>query len=332
MPWTLFSDQHRASVPPPPSGISGAPVSLADLAIRTMQTDIESMAKSGGGAPAAERVEAPQAISAEVTGEREFAHDPGAALKARLGKFALWGLIGVAFAAFLFLLGFYFLPLLFEAGRSEPSEEATTPSASLPPVPVSAPGDFTHQSLFRQRGEVVSVRLGDILSPADLRTYESRIFSAVSASDPASNFFEVELQDPNGRPYSWQELLGIVDPKGIAPRFPYGNFMRDYTAFVYRDDNGLWSGYAIRLQKGQVPLIVQKEVLKLEESSDFENFFLVSPGAPQGAFQDAQFLGQPIRVLPWSAPGARIAYGWFHVDYLVISTSLDGLKAAVERF
>ena len=55
------------------------------------------------------------------------------------------------------------------------------------------------------------------------------------------------------------------------------------------------------------------------------------PGTPDAAFKDALVDSQPVRALRYSS-GAMFVYGWFgNNNYLVISTSEAGLKAAEKR-
>jgi len=64
---------------------------------------------------------------------------------------------------------------------------------------------------------------------------------------------------------------------------------------------------------------------------DINNLFITPPGMPDPNFKDSLVSGEPVRELHYSS-GASLFYGWFvGNEYLVISTSKEGLQDALGR-
>ncbi len=132
---------------------------------------------------------------------------------------------------------------------------------------------------------------------------------------------------------SWSDFLSVIGVNAYDPGFMQSNFKPDFTSFVYKDKNGFWLGYVAQINTSKNPLLLAPTVMKIESSlTSIQDFFLVLPGSPSGNFKDATVSSQPVRVLALKTPtGANFVYGWFFNNYLIVSTSLEGLRQAVGR-
>lgn len=299
-------------VPPPPSEVS----------IRTMDSDLKSMALSGGGLPTSQRI--------------AVASSQSQANKVQAGS-GYWFKIFLAVGIVLVLAAvFYFAFPLFIHEKDNTSlgggVASTTPT--LPVVPPSVTiSTFNHQSLFKKTPDrVVSLRL---VYPAraitDLETYNQKLLAALPTDkSPSSTLIEVELKKEDGTALAVSQFFNVAGMKFLNEDFLAANFNPDFTAFVYKTKDGFWPGLVIRPQGGKNWILLKPGVIKLEEGRDIETLFLTNPGDKSGEFEDISVSGQLARSLKFKNQQASFVYGWFH-DYLIISTSLEGLKDAIGR-
>lgn len=335
--------EETAQVPPPPPRAAADEFSgSAEVTIRTMASDIESLGE-GGGLPQPKKISIPirlmrpeeeekptvvraRAASAEGTAASGTTLAGERPSKSRVWKWVVGGIVG---ATLLFLLGYYILPLFLS--QSPPSREI--PAAVAPGASSPATAAWVHQSFFRlSADETVTIALGLATTTAGIQPYNQELARRIAAAATSSTFFEIVLEEASGQPLSWSGLLTFLNVAFIEQGIWEANFKPDFTAFVYLDKSGIWPGYVVQLKPNKTPLLLHSDIVKLETAaSDIRKFFLGSLGEPAGAFKDDQVNGQPIRSLGFVTPGASFSYGWFYNSYLVFSTSLDGLRQAVQR-
>jgi len=370
-PFFKPSAAGEGRIPPPPPPKSGdSPTAIAEVTIRTMASDLASM--GGGGRPQAERVPITVEVSAPpsrpsaplptpmlpprpepkpeplqpavVFGVRPLPEalsaprEPEVPAPAPLrsgSPLLLWLAGGAVGLVILFLIGYYVLPVLFPPPppvpvkppvTNLPQATSTTPIGTPVGTPAGGPS-FFHASLFVSP---VDETLG--IKTESGTPFAESLVATVQHAASSSNFIELALQNAAGAYPSWASFMADINFAVIEPSFFGDHFAPDFTAFVYRDKNGVWPGYVLKLAPNESPVLLRAKLLALEPNADaLRSLFATAPGSPSGGFTDAQVNGQPIRSLAWTTPGATFTYCWFFNRYLILSTSLDGLRAAVER-
>ncbi len=343
-----------------PSAASGgtptAPPPPPEVKVRTMRSDLESMAKSGGGLP---RFETVQVENMGMTVEAPLA--PVAASRGR-GIRAL--VIIVIVLAVLGGAGYFVyrayqgggLPFFGATGMgagsgaapassTTPIAVANTPAAPSPATssasnsaPVSASGatsgaavpagPFTHVSLFKKPADqTLAFTLapqGAASSAADLSTLSQKISALLAGANRSASMVEISVRNPDATGVAISDLLAAENASVIDPGILAAHFSPDATFFAYRAAGGFAPGYVLSLDQGENWAALEGPVSALESSPNTANLFL-SGGASSGAFMDAVLGGNAVRT---RADG--LTYGWYQT-YLVISTSKNGFTAAVAR-
>lgn len=312
-------------VPPPP----------LEVKIRTLASDLELLAQTGG-------------TSGQIqTTFVSLASPTAAAIPSVLKKILPIVLFAAVLATF-FLVGYFLLyPLIFGTPKSKLSDNRVPQTMSAPvippPVDPSAeipPVNFFHQSFFRKRADKIldlTLQKGPASSVAGLQTYNQKLANLLApinlAANASSTFLEINTQYVDGTPVSASELMSLAGMI-LDPSFLLANFSPDFTGFVYKDRQGAWPGYIFKLATGKNWLFLKDEpaMAILEKSNKLESLFLSSPGNEDSmGFKDDSIASQSFRILHYRTPGAAFAYGWFNGGYLVFSSSRDGLEQALSR-
>ncbi|MBI4086323.1 MAG: hypothetical protein HY433_03755 [Candidatus Liptonbacteria bacterium] len=335
----------------------GAPP--VEVAIRTMASDIASIGQSGGGPPKAETVTLPSFRQEEINltenKESRRAEPEMKVVSEKLSNilgapafkyFLLAGSILVG-AAVVFLISYYVLyPLI---GRLKSATPAAVSAPTSTEASTRAGQGFEHRSFFTQAVDgTFPLKISSSNAGFEGSGEQSRQFLAGLAS--SSTFFEIEAQSSDGKALAANDFFSLINGGVLEESFLVFAFNPDFTVFLYKDKKGLpagpfrqnsgdasqtviWPGYIFQLKTGQTPLLLQPMVAKIESaSSNWENLFLQSPGNPAAAFRDALVSGQPVRVLDFSDGKSVLVYGWLFNKYLIISTSLEGMKQAIQHF
>ena len=87
---------------------------------------------------------------------------------------------------------------------------------------------------------------------------------------------------------------------------------------------------ALRPKEGKSPILLKKDLLKIEGSKDLEKFFITSPGSREGEFSDFLLSGQSVRYLKFSRMTSVFVYGWYKGN-LIITTSEAAFGEAITR-
>ncbi|HUX36085.1 MAG TPA: hypothetical protein VMV71_03570 [Candidatus Paceibacterota bacterium] len=300
-----------AHVPPPPS----------EVTVRTMQSDLDSMAASGGTAPKAKPVKFLHKSDQEE-GEKTSSARLNPIVKLFSSRAFLITSLSILLAA-VFFAGYYVIFPLLNPAPPTPAKTAAVPAGS-------ASASFEHVSFLTQAtGGVFTL---DIFSPIQgLYSDRSQVNSFLTGL--SGFFFEIRPENDLGQPIAASDFLNLINANVLDKNFLNANFEKDFTMFLYKDKTDIWPGYIFKIKAGETPLLIGNDVSKIENaSSSWSNLFLGTAGTPDASFHDDLSSGQPIRVINFSNPSSTLSYGWFFNKYLIISTSLDGMKQAVLHF
>lgn len=279
------------------------PTPPSEVNIRTMESDIKA-------APA-EVIQVP-----ETTNQLPA---PGVVISEEVSKprkKVLWAIV-IALGAVAFGLVGYFvlypfiLPPKAIAPVAEEKEEA--------PLPIVK----AHKSYFvKSPAAVYRINLLDI----------SLLNIAVALQDestrvlPPGSIKEVELLDEIDGQISLSSYLMQFGPPLVGDEIDSW-FEDDFTAYLYYDENGAWPGYLAKIKEGVNIDQLKAGMARQLETGDLTVFYVTPPGV-MGQFKDGKVNSYATRYSVGSRPGAAFNYGYFG-DYLIISTSYNGLKAAL---
>ncbi len=307
------------------------PPSPAEVAVRTMASDIASIAESGGGSPR------PHPIKVFLQAERNkgaprsasiFSSSAASKQEAppRKPLFSnpayLFSSLAV-FVVVVFLAGYFIYPLF----NKKPVQE----NQAVVSIPNQTPETFESKQFFSQSTDGI-ITLDILLAIDGLQVLREQLVSKIG--DLSGSFFEIKIENGNSQPISAANFFSLIKSDIFETDFLNNNFEKDFRVFLYKDKNIFWPGYILQIKTGESRIFLQALAQpKIENaSSSLNNLFLEPSGTPGTQFRDEMLSGQPIRILNFSNSSSVIAYGWFHEKYLVISASLGGLKQAVLRF
>lgn len=320
----------------PSESFANIPASTAEMKVRTMRSDLASLAATGGGMPRFNKVNV-EGLSISRTAASAVGSKKG-------GKPILIFLIVCIALALLGAIGWLGYGIFFnKKSAGQPSgSQSNSKSGTIAvqtyqsPVVASTSAIFTHTSLFRE--PVDSTIIFSLLQESatgtanNLQTYNQQILKVLGAVNKNANFIEINAKGADGNTLSIEELLSEAGANILDPNFLSAHFNPDATFFAYRDNNGFWPGYVIAVRPGENQLLLKSGVQVIESSPAIGNIFLIEAGvASPSGFTDAVISGTTVRVLNFTgAKSVSFVYGWFQ-DYLVISASQNGFAQAVAR-
>lgn len=296
-------------VPPPPT----------EVTIRTLDSDVKSMALSGGNFPKSEKLMINR--GATQTG--------GLGIQSPRAKALIWLLV----FAFLGALAYFLYPFLVKPKTTLPeSSGGNVVSSTLPNVPEELTlSQFNHQTFFG--GKVVETLNLEVIYPPrriedyDLINYEApRLF----LNKENISFSEIEIQKFTRKPLALPEFFNLAQVNWFDEDFWISNFNLDFTYFIYKNSNGFWPGLVLQLKPEKSQIVMDSQIRKIETGEDLFKLFITQPKERSGIFQSVLISGEPARSLKLNNSDANFVYGWFH-NYLVISTSLTGLEEAIKK-
>ncbi len=341
------------SPPSPFPEVPSAPPPPPEVQVRTMRSDLESMAKSGGGSPRFRIVKAAGLAMENNSVSR--------AVRAKKEKALIIALVAVAVAAVVACIGYFAYPAFFSgstapqqppqqptqsgasagASAAQPNAATTTATTTVTSVATSTPAataSSAQNSSFKEPADQVLTLVlsagGTVTSAADLQTFNQRLSALLTAADKKSNFIEIDAKGADGRDLGIAEILSQANAEIISPTLLAANFDPAAAFFVYRDKNGFWPGYVLSLQTGKSWLFLENDVAKLETSPNIANLFLYDIGVlPTSGFVGGTVANTSVRVLPFPSanPSASFVYGWYGGTRLIVSTSLAGFAQAVSH-
>lgn len=314
-------------VPPPP------PSAESQVGIRTMNEDVSAM-RSSGGMTAEPKTFRPKdllnnepffdpAQSAPSVDEAKRHHN-------KLVLISVIAVLGVIVLGSGTYLLFFNKPATVVPPPVPPVEPVTPPPPPEPPAPPAVP-PFQHSTLFPASANIPAVPLA--LAAVTLDDFRASLRAAAQGETKLPVLKEFTVSGPEGQLDAFR-FFSLFIPEFAALNqtdflaFPMD---RDYTAFFYKDANGTWPGYVVSIPSGDASVFtaqVEKQPLV---------FYLDDPGAPKAAeFKDGAKISantQSVRYLPYSKTGASFNIATVKVaekTYVLISTSFNGIKAAVK--
>lgn len=337
-------DNNLSTAPPPPS----------EVKVRTMRSDLESMAKSGGGMPSFTNV--------KVSG-LDAPKAPGmVAVRAKSKSNFLVIILVLVLIAILAVAGWFAYTVFLgnrqptQTSEQQPQTQATgaatttasnQSSSNVGTVPVLALGanptsttgttpttPFTHVSFFKTPADQVL----KLSMASSSQSFNQQLIALLGTANKNSTVLEVDAKDTSGNPASVNELLAAQNAEVLNPLTLASDFNPDATFFVYRDKNGFWPGYVIGLAPNETWITVEGGVQQAIESpsatGNIANLFITTNiGTPSAdGFTDSVIASSSVRVLPFfgGTIPAYFVYGWTpdHA-YLILSTSQNGFAAAL---
>ncbi|MBI3088724.1 MAG: hypothetical protein HYY99_00465 [Candidatus Colwellbacteria bacterium] len=288
-----------------------------------MASDTESL-RTSGGLGTEPKTFSPADLSKEPVFAPEITSPAGGAAAGAGGKKLglLAGAIGVlALAA---AVGYFFVwPLIT---KEEPQETVVTaPTSTLPtaaaPTP-PAPVPSAHQSYFvRPPANTKQV----VIENVTLSQLASSLKASSGEVTSTSVFSEILLQTTGSKAVSSTSLIGLIAPgSGLEP-----SLESDVTAFAYYINGKSYPGYIFKLKSGADLKAAQTAATQIENSANLAALYPESPGAPKGSWKSGSVSGVQTRYLVYASAGASLNYGWVN-NYLVVSTSFEGFKKAVD--
>lgn len=304
------SMQALKTPPPPPPPI----------AMRSLQSDLQSLADSGGIESKAavvklDDLELPMpSVAMPLTETAQTSFESGNEKKKTalsvLGTLILITVAGVA--------GYWWIyPAIFGDGSK-------TASVVEKNIPVStAPEPIVHRSLFAKLPTLVATVKIQQMTRAEI----IQALQQEAANDaPATSMKELALTDGSGAPLRFSDVMMALLP-GLDKGDIENAVENDFTGFLYYNGKGAWPGYVAKLKATAIVADTQAVFAKLE-GLDVAQLYLKDPGVA-GGFQTGPFKGAPIRYNAFTAPGASFNYGVVG-DYIIIATSFDAFKESVD--
>lgn len=290
-----------------PKPLEPAPLPSAGPRIRVMEGQVpaEKLAPPlpQGGAP--QQPEVKVSIDEEPAGGRNVL------------RTVLVATLALIIAGGIGALGYFVVfPLLFPA--EAPSSADTTPlPAETPPS-----SGITHQSFFvRPPASRARINFLDLSRDNIRNALQQTALSPV----PAGSLKELELLDSGDSQILASEFLRVflsLTPEEAAEIAQVID--SDFTAYLFYTTEGAWPGYIFRVTDPEQA----RATLGAEVERTASRFYLSSPGI-LGPFQSANYNNTNNRYAVGSQPNVSFNYGIMG-DFMVISTTFDGYKAALE--
>lgn len=284
-----------------------------------MASDAESL-KATGGLGTQSKTFSPADLAKEPVFTSEITSPAGAPKAGASGKKLGLAAGAVAVLALAAAVGYYFVWPLF-SGEETPQVTEVTPPPTLPSETPTPPAP-TSQSLFIKPAASTKEVSLNALTLAEL----SSALKTKSGEAAATGTIKEVILKVNGTSVTSSALLNVLVP-GTGLESVLDPLA---TSFIYYDAKGAWPGYVFKLKSGTSPAAVQTSTAKIEQSANLAALYLTSPGtASKNGFKSGSVVGVNTRYLSFSS-GASLNYGWWVNNYLVISTSFDGFKKAIE--
>lgn len=342
------SPLSRPTPPPPPP---------PEITLRTMKSDLGSLRETGGSAPQPRPFTPPELKSeaprpnlppppppritpSEFDKPKFEIKTPGPELSKgpmieeepsgnSMKKILMW--IGIAVVAVAVGFGgyYYVFPLLFPA-QEVPAPVINTPvetpsndqgaGLEIPIAELPSAQPLVHESLLSSVDSVVSV---SVATP-DLSVMKSALSAEAAKELPSGSLIETTLNDSKGQ-LALSSILPMMLPE-FSPEVVKSVFAEDFTVALYRDANGVWPIYVMKLSLEASIIEAQSIMNDLEKSAGLANFFLKSPGTASSAgFKSGKAGDALTRYITFSQGGAALNTAWVN-DKFIISTSYNGLK------
>lgn len=296
------------SVPPPPA---------PEIAMRTMEGDIRSI-QGGAPTPVPESV-LPSELK-DVLEQPETVDQMAGPVEAPATR-KVWKTILVLFLIVVIGGGLgwagykYVYPLFIPVPEEGPPKMPTGTQPSLQTR-------ITHKTYFVGTVSKTTINFRDLGLPNILQALRQ------VPVEQNQTFKEVEIFDVTGGQIYAKDFLSNVLPLTDADKTLLADSLEpDFTSYLYYDKDTAWPGYVFKIKSASSVSALRQSFLPIVELVDLSAFYLVPPGTFQ-PFKDGKVGNYSTRYAVGSQSGAAFNHGILG-DYLIFSTSYDGLKAAV---
>lgn len=313
------------SPPSPPAGPAGPPPPPPpQIDIRTMASDAQSL-RTSGGLGAEPKTFSPADLSKEPVFGPEIVSPvaAGAAKAGGAGKKLAITLGVIAVLALAAGVGYFFVWPLFSGEEAQPITEIIPPP--LLPTEPAAPA-LTHQSFFTnspaggsKEASLASLTLSQL----------SSALKAASGEATSTGIIKEVILTSEGKSLSSVQALELVLPGGGLEAYVES----DVTVYAYYANGKSYPGYIFKLKSDADTKAAEAAAVKIESSANLAALYPESPGASKGGWKSGSVSGVSTRYQAYSSAGASLNYGWVSAggeSYLVISTSFDGFKKALD--
>jgi hypothetical protein len=330
-----------------------ARVPFQKIEMRTMNSDMSSIAQNGGGSPTpyvpgnTSPAAAPQSAPMQQNSSFNIADisSPQGAPQVQTTpgmtggsvpqgnggnkNLFIWLMIGLAVLIVAAAAYFFLLPALKNMNADVALEEQQKAAENVVP-------EVTPEVPAVENPETVDVHASFLKSPADL-TSEIRpelftIAGIKSAIQPTSTtvplFKELVVKTGDNKTLSFAGFTGIFFPTFFTPQQTI-NFENDFTFVSYTNKAGTWLGFAAKLKDSSDIAFVQSQLNGFQAEPTIKDFYLSSPGN-QLNWKDGKVANRAASVLEFSTRGTEFVYVWFD-RYLIVSTSLEGAAETAKR-
>lgn len=318
-----------------PAPASYVPPPTTEVSVRTMETDLRSVAASGGGLASGQKIAVPLRSEEGESFKTENSVSSGHALRNILIVVLILIVLGAA--------GWFLYPKFF--GEKLPEGNATTTTTGLPNVPADLNlNKFEHISAFGEenhsRFELMVADQAIEKSSWSVVRGEIQKKIADKTLGLKDGFFEIDLIKTDFEPLALAEFIDFFNTPIFSKDFVLENLNQDFTFFGYKEKNNWWPGVVVSFGEGKSWIGLKAEIMKLEQSGGIFEFSGITNNL-KPVFKDDLFVSQPIRTFSVSTSSGSINspqatskigffYGWFH-DSLVLSASEEGLREAIRK-
>jgi len=353
-PYQFPNQPGQSNVPPPP------PSPEAQVGVRGMQSDLESIKQSGGEAPQSQIINAPEltqfgqqsaAPAPQASAPQTEPMAPGSPetgipipepspskFNFKTILFIVGGLIlagGIGYGAYYLVSSLTATP---EVTLPQPQANlpvtpppvATTTPTSTPPAPVIQP--LVHQSLIVTPTKKETIQLLD----ASLASFEAALATSSKEKLLVGSVKDLAFVNASSTPI---ESSALIQAYFASQASSIPIFGKDFTSWFYYGKTGGAKLGAILELKSTISLDQASTTVKaaIESAvSSISGLFISNPAVPaKTEFNDGKVENVPVRFLAFSTKNADVfEYGWFTrgtTNYLFMVTSYDQAVDIVKR-
>lgn len=310
-------------VPPPPQ--------TPEIKLRTMESDVGSIQKTGGATPTPEFIASPL-LKPETKDQTMGAMPLSEQTNEGSKKINAW-LVVLVFVLILAAAGYFYIWPIFFPTATIPEGVTTGQPAVAPttaPKPALPSTLVNHESVFGFPNDIIPKLT---VADASLVAILTALQNEAAASATPGELREVVLVDTSGKTPTLSEYLTILMPEladSSVIRVLQRAFENDFTAYLYFDEKGVWPGYIVSPKSDvDIDVVTLQDALKGLETASFSNLFLTPPGTAQDFRTGTIKSVYTNRFAPLTQSGASFNYGLFD-GRLIINTSYSGLLKALD--
>lgn len=306
-------DQSTSAVPPPTS----------EITVRTLASDLASVASTGGSgglAPQGVTVVQPHVIHAGTASHL---------ISSILGWLAVFiALLALGAGGW---LGYRYVSERIDT--APPATTSTTPTAAVPgrtgplaSLPATVPA---HKSLLAK--SPISVSFPLVPPAGSLQTRFQLLRDGLAKIPATSRVAEIVPTDASGAALSFPGYATVIGAPDLMAADAFKNYFQDdFTILAIRSQGGFGAAYLLSLKPNTAWLYVQPSIRAMEQVLTLPNLFLQVPGSRSSDFADGGVQDTPVRTATFENPAGTLVYGYFR-DRLIIATSQQALDEALLR-